>query len=36
VRKGLVPNRKMIGNLSDSKRVLASLGIEDEKPGMSR
>lgn len=36
VRKGLVPNRKLIGNLSDSKRVLASLGIEDEKPGMSR
>jgi circadian clock protein KaiB len=28
VRKGIVSNRKIIGNLSDSKRVLASLGIE--------
>jgi circadian clock protein KaiB len=36
IRKGFFPNRKMIGNLSDTDRVLASLGIEGEKPGMSR
>jgi circadian clock protein KaiB len=35
VRKGSFPIRKIIGTLSDTERVLASLGIESEKPGMS-
>src|ERR1700741_2261784 len=36
VRKGTFPERKIIGTLSDTDRVLASLGIEGEKPGLSR
>jgi circadian clock protein KaiB len=36
VRKGSVPNRQIIGNLTDTARVLASLGIEGKKPGLSR
>jgi circadian clock protein KaiB len=35
VRKGSFPIRKIIGTLSDTERVLTSLGIESEKPGMS-
>jgi circadian clock protein KaiB len=36
VRRGTFPGRKIIGTLSDTDRVLASLGIEGEKPGISR
>ncbi len=36
VRKGSSRNRKIIGNLSDTVRVLASLGIEGEKPVKSK
>ena len=36
VRKGSSRNLKIIGNLSDTVRVLASLGIEGEKPGKSK
>jgi circadian clock protein KaiB len=36
VRKGSFPIRKIIGSLSDTERVLASLGIASENPGMSK
>jgi hypothetical protein len=34
VRKGSFPIRKIIGNLSDTERVLASLGIGGQRPGI--